>query len=1230
MHSYLSGSNSNVDSLNKKEDIKSETNNENYDFSTEDLPKYDPSYNFLNIHNSEELLQDHNYQKRLLPPDIFKLNRPNECNLSYKTDSFDTEKPCTSRALKRILVEDVSETPSPSPKKIYLKPIVDDEKNHIFVEKTITSLDSRTGQNHSTVSKVSEQPIIKKDLCIKLYRYDIKQIIYTEKGCNASYLTPIEQITKKITSIGDGALSIAPKENTIKKNLNLKSYAYSNLWNKKISSGVLYRNAVKTINIDNNGLFKNTMLEKIAEITKRRDLLKSSIDLSTTYSNIRKFAIDRIYSLFDDSEIYSDISIIPGMSISDLRLSCISNNIFFEKLREYCEKIKKDILVASDNSLLHLLQFRIILNIDDPSNSANTKIKLHSLKGKFIPELKELIIETISNLPKSIVLEIEKIDQINILNDLFVDLHGVLVSKSLIKNMNLLFNSNKNKFADKIFDNDLSLFSELLEKIASIVRSSCIFHEGVFLPDEPMVEKLSRYMLSDMYGVPFKLHKNLKLPDKNTLKIDNFVVDENYAKSAPTIETKISDNRNNDEIVITPIIGNIDQSEQPTIIKEFNIKSHYKSYLFSAENTSNIYEDATKKISIDTNCRFKNSVLEELGDYITKRGFTKSFLDLSKTYSNVRKYVLDKVYPFINDAITTIDVLINPGMSLSDLDHNLVSNEAFFERLRKNCEEIAKSIHLIPNHCFSNIIQSYIYINSTDRLRITKKKKLCPEVKLLIIETISNLPRNIIDELKKFKPNEVIDGLFANIHNLYLPKSLIRKLRLIFDLSMLQDNKSRSNSNLRNNLLAKILSEVEICPVLHEGKTFSLGKHTAKILSKYLLSDMCRIPTKIKKKPDLHKHIKDNMPEGNYEKSSATNNDNNVESPLLEKSIKRLKWDTDPISPLNIYQSALSMIDIDKADFENSFIKKIRRHPSIKKDITKKEKINLGLSTTYDRVENYIFETFLPFLKEIEEETRAKIKPLNGMNIDKLRLSYVSNEEEFLDKLHKFCTKTIDHISSITLIDLLQGYICLGTKTPKMIRMTKKRKIDFHDEIKSLLVKNILNVPKVIVNNIKLIPNTKFLEEYFSSFYDICIDNVSLLKAKSVFDTVHKKVANDHLLIELIDKISLDMIYENSTKAHVMPKIVNSYIVCGELSTYDYIRELIKEDISTIKYELGNNIMIVRNDKIETADQTTLNKILIDIESDLIATTIKSYNKLCIEKYRSYKLNLVETSMVVQ
>ncbi|WP_176695801.1 hypothetical protein, partial [Candidatus Ichthyocystis sparus] len=323
-----------------------------------------------------------------------------------------------------------------------------------------------------------------------------------------------------------------------------------------------------------------------------------------------------------------------------------------------------------------------------------------------------------------------------------------------------------------------------------------------------------------------------------------------------------------------------------------------------------------------------------------------------------------------------------------------------------------------------------------------------------------------------------------------------------------------------------------------------------------------------------------------------------------------------------IYKLALSGIDIDKSDFECSFIDKAKHYPSIIKHLSRKEKIDIDLSITYNNVKNYILETFSPFLKKIEEKTRSKIKLTNGMTIDELRLSYASNEE-FLDKLREFCNKvtiSIKKRSNNTLIDLIQYYIPLGTKTSKKIRMNKERKNSFLKEIKKLLITNISNMPKTIAESIKLVPNTDIINGCFSNFYDMYVDNESLLKAKLIFDTMPTKIINDHLLIESVDKISLDMI-DKIRKQNIIKinrrRIINRNLIYGKSSIYSYVKKLVKQELPTLKYRLSDPILTIRKNKIETADQKTRDEIFDKLGSDLIETAVISYNRLFVKKHKS-------------
>ncbi|WP_141663755.1 hypothetical protein, partial [Candidatus Ichthyocystis sparus] len=372
-----------------------------------------------------------------MPPDIFKLTQLGKPNLSSKIYRFDNDQTRTSSALKRQCIKDESILIEPNPKRIDLK------KN---TKEIITASNLKNiGQTkkYLSKSKIPEWQIIKKEIRIELYRCDAREIMCAEKTFNALPLSPTEHIAAKNTlidnepqSITQNLIRVGPEKisiniNAVKKNIILKYYQHHhiNLWHAKSNSRIVYIDAIKKIGIDNNGSFKNCVLEKMSEIIERRNLLKSSIDLSQTYSNIRKYVLDKISSLFEDDTIDSGILITPGMSISDLRSSCTSNTNFFKKLQKQCGKIAKSIRASTDRYFSRILQTYVCINYKSHSDSTykHKRIKFCSNQNKLLKKLKELIINTILNLPSSIICEINRFNQNGIVNSLFSEVHGVLV-----------------------------------------------------------------------------------------------------------------------------------------------------------------------------------------------------------------------------------------------------------------------------------------------------------------------------------------------------------------------------------------------------------------------------------------------------------------------------------------------------------------------------------------------------------------------------------------------------------------------------------------------------------------------------------------------------------------------------------------------------------------------------------------------------------------------------------
>lgn len=687
--------------------------------------------------------------------------------------------------------------------------------------------------------------------------------------------------------------------------------------------------------------------------------------------------------------------------------------------------------------------------------------------------------------------------------------------------------------------------------------------------------------------------------------------------------------------------NNFEISKQSKISKVLKLRKYRRNNLRSAEFIASIYEDAIKKIDIDGNVLFKNSVLEEIGDYISNKGFTKPSIDLSLTYSNVRKYILDNVSPCINDIITTADVLIASGMTIPDIHYNCMSNKFFFEKLHASCKKIVESISSISDFYFLNMIQSHLYFDSNDHVSIVcKKNKLCSKAKDLVMDTIYNLPHSIMCKIESFDQIEIANGIFSDVHGVSIPKSLIRNLNLFpnYSKNELRNGNFDNNLNLLNKLLAKVRDLLKQSCILHEWQVIFMDESLVEPLSKYLLSDMYGVPVGLHKKlnPSIENTVKSyelgdevDLGVANHIKGAVNCRSVDRYLPLPEKSVlvprMNSRWDPSFITSSNIYELAVSMISIDKGDFEDCCLVKIKDKRLVNL-LDKGSKVNLNFSVTYDRVRGYILEVFLPFLKKIEEETKVRVKINHETTLEDIESAYILNRE-FFTRLRKFCSGVISRIINYegnALGDMMQYVVHLETETKERHKLVirKDGKFPFGQYIARLLVKNISTIPERIVSTIKLLPRSKLVEGHFSPFYNMYVDNLSLLKAKLVFDNVQKKITNDKLLISLADKISSDMLEKFGVKglsdiSRYLRGIINGYAVCEGLFTFNYIRKLAREEIPTLRDNLSGDIIVMYHDKIETADQKVRREILDKLIMNLITVSIRYYKNLCIDKYNS-------------
>lgn len=255
--------------------------------------------------------------------------------------------------------------------------------------------------------------------------------------------------------------------------------------------------------------------------------------------------------------------------------------------------------------------------------------------------------------------------------------------------------------------------------------------------------------------------------------------------------------------------------------------------------------------------------------------------------------------------------------------------------------------------------------------------------------------------------------------------------------------------------------------------------------------------------------------------------------------------------------------------------------------INEKNKITFNLFSTYSRIKNYILGVFLPFLKEVKEETRAEIKLRRRVALVELEHAYISNED-FFSRLRVFCTESVKSI----------------------------------ENIEQMLINTISSIPERIVSAIKLLPRSKLVEEYFSYFNKMYIDNESLLKVKLVFYSVQEKIINDIMLKELVVKISSDMVDNfGDGKAfgvsNRLYSIINSYFVNKKLRSFGYIRKLVRKEIPTLLYNLRDSFIVMHNDKIEVADKKIKYIVFEKFKSELLGVSLRLYKRLCFKAYKS-------------
>ncbi|CUT17829.1 hypothetical protein Ark11_1010 [Candidatus Ichthyocystis hellenicum] len=677
------------------------------------------------------------------------------------------------------------------------------------------------------------------------------------------------------------------------------------------------------------------------------------------------------------------------------------------------------------------------------------------------------------------------------------------------------------------------------------------------------------------------------------------------------------------------------------IPKELQLTSKLYVYhnLCSTKISVSIYEHAIKKIDIDNKESLKISLLNEFKKLIEMKSFNPLDIDISSTYSVIRKYIADKVNPYISEIITTADVLINPGMSVLDIKYNCISNRHFFFKLNNCCKNIATELSKLSHENFLPLMKSKAYFGPGNVLWIKgkyRKKILSQVVKALIIESIYDLPNKIINAISNFETTEISNFMFPFVHGVYVSNSLIRNINYIINHikgKIAKDNPPKSNFHDYRKLLEEHTSKlgelVRSSVVMHEKKTFLPNECTAKTMIKYILRDINNICFKFYYK--MYGNTINSISSKSIMLEASTDTEKTSLSKKASMSLRKhpYRWDPSSIGPsTGLYRLAITMIKIDTENFKNHLISESNNKISVRRCINKIS-FNPNFNCMCNRIKLYFSNEFGPFLDEIEEEIRSEIKPLNGMSIEQFKLAYTSSNF-FHHRLQELCTKVTkrtENYDDEVLFDLIPSSIELesGVKRSRRMHFSKKTKGNFINIIRQLLTDNILSIKEKITSVIESLPLCKTVGCFFSLVDNVYVDNKSLLKAKAVFESTQEKLMNDKILSESVYKISEGIkLFARSnkfSKTHDLYKPISYCIVDGKLSASEYLKISVRKQFVELEKDLSESMIIIHdNSKISIADEKTKNHILSKLKFSLMSRSIKIYRELCLKKSGVYNI----------
>ncbi|WP_141663548.1 hypothetical protein, partial [Candidatus Ichthyocystis sparus] len=191
-----------------------------------------------------------------------------------------------------------------------------------------------------------------------------------------------------------------------------------------------------------------------------------------------------------------------------------------------------------------------------------------------------------------------------------------------------------------------------------------------------------------------------------------------------------------------------------------------------------IYSLTVRKIGLGP---IKNKLIDIIHHNVVGNNFLGKY---GEENLSVITYYLEKV--FMSLVIREVEnneiecpVQIVSGMSIEDLRNVSINNNHFFDRLSKKCLDITKN--KMTSDIYDNIPRNmFTRTNVCDSTKFVFYKKIhANRLNGLMVDSMSNLKKRIIEFITNAEPKYIASSFFGNFCGLYLQRQLLEKIKNI-------------------------------------------------------------------------------------------------------------------------------------------------------------------------------------------------------------------------------------------------------------------------------------------------------------------------------------------------------------------------------------------------------------------------------------------------------------------